>query len=196
MLAAKDKSVSALTGGVEYLLKKNKIDYIKGTASFASATEIDIALLDGGNSQITTKNTIIATGSEVTPFPGVEIDEKQIVSSTGVLDLQEVPGKLVVIGAGVIGLEMGSVWSRLGAKVEVVEFMGAIGGQGIDGAIAKNFQKILTKQGFKFSLNTKVMGVEKRDGKVFIQTEGAKDGKKSEIETDVRLRSFLVIVRF
>ena len=184
-MAAKDKSVSALTGGVEYLLKKNKVDYIKGEASFASATEIDIALLDGGNSQISTKNTIIATGSEVTPFPGIEIDEKQIVSSTGVLELDKVPEKMVVIGAGVIGLEMGSVWSRLGAKVEVVEFLGTIGGQGIDGAIAKDFQKILTKQGFKFSLNTKVMGAEKRDGKVFLQVEGAKDGKKSEIETDV-----------
>jgi dihydrolipoamide dehydrogenase len=181
MLAAKNKSVSALTGGVEYLLKKNKIDYIKGEASFASATEIDIALLEGGNSQISAKNVIIATGSEVTPFPGMEIDEKQIVSSTGVLDLQEVPKKLVVIGAGVIGLEMGSVWSRLGSEVEVVEFLGTIGGQGIDGGIAKNFQKILTKQGIKFSLNTKVMGAEKKDGKVVLAIEGAKDGKKSEV---------------
>lgn len=181
MLAAKNKSVSALTGGVEYLLKKNKIDYIKGEASFASATEIDIALLEGGNSQVSAKNVIIATGSEVTPFPGMEIDEKQIVSSTGVLDLQEVPKKLVVIGAGVIGLEMGSVWSRLGSEVEVVEFLGTIGGQGIDGGIAKNFQKILTKQGIKFSLNTKVMGAEKKDGKVVLAIEGAKDGKKSEV---------------
>lgn len=127
MLKAKDKSVKALTGGVEFLLKKNKVDYIKGAASFASPTSIDVALLDGGKTQIETKNTIIATGSEVTPFPGIEIDEKQIVSSTGALDLQEVPKKMVVIGAGVIGLELGSVWSRLGAEVEVVEFLGAIG---------------------------------------------------------------------
>lgn len=185
MLAAKEKSVTALTGGVEYLLKKNKVDYLKGEASFASATEIDVALLDGGNTQISGKNVIIATGSEVTPFPGIEIDEEQIVSSTGVLELKKVPEKLVVIGAGVIGLEMGSVWNRLGAKVEVVEFMNAIGGQGIDGGIAKNFQKILTKQGMKFSLQTKVLGAEKRDGKVFLSVESAKDGKKSEVSLRV-----------
>ncbi|CEQ40032.1 SPOSA6832_01610, partial [Sporobolomyces salmonicolor] len=187
MLKAKEKSVSALTGGVEYLLKKNKVDYIKGTASFASAQNLDVALLDGGSTQVQGKNIIIATGSEVTPFPGIEIDEKQIVSSTGVLELQKVPEKLVVIGAGVIGLEMGSVWSRLGAKVEVVEFLNAIGGAGMDGEVAKNFQKILTKQGLKFSLNTKVMGAEKKDGKVFLQVEGAKDGKQSTIEADVVL---------
>ncbi|KDE04635.1 dihydrolipoyl dehydrogenase [Microbotryum lychnidis-dioicae p1A1 Lamole] len=187
MLEAKNKSVAALTGGVEYLLKKNKVDYIKGEASFASATEIDVALLDGGKTQVSAKNVIIATGSEVTPFPGMEIDEKQIVSSTGVLDLQKVPEKLVVIGAGVIGLEMGSVWSRLGAKVEVVEFLGGIGGAGIDGGIAKAFQKILTKQGIKFSLNTKVLGATKKDGKVSLEIEGAKDGKKSTIEADVVL---------
>ncbi|GAA6033925.1 hypothetical protein JCM8097_000411 [Rhodosporidiobolus ruineniae] len=187
MLGAKDKSVKALTGGVEYLLKKNKVDYIKGTASFSTPTTIDVALLDGGNTQVATKNTIIATGSEVTPFPGIEIDEKQIVSSTGALDLQSVPEKLVVIGAGVIGLELGSVWSRLGAKVEVVEFLGAIGGAGMDGEVAKNFQKILSKQGLKFNLNTKVMGAEKKDGKVFLKVEGAKDGKESTIEADVVL---------
>ncbi|GAA5862381.1 hypothetical protein JCM8547_007622 [Rhodosporidiobolus lusitaniae] len=187
MLDAKNKSVKALTGGIEYLFKKNKVDYVKGTASFASATQIDVALLDGGNTQLTTKNTIIATGSEVTPFPGIEIDEKQIVSSTGALDLQQVPEKMVVIGAGVIGLELGSVWSRLGAKVEVVEYLGAIGGAGMDGDVAKNFQKILSKQGLKFNLNTKVMGAEKKDGKVFLEVEGAKDGKKSTIEADVVL---------
>ena len=183
MLKAKAKAVTALTGGVEYLLKKNKVDYIKGTASFASATDLDISLLDGGSTQISAKNIIIATGSEVTPFPGVEIDEVQIVSSTGALDLQKVPEKLVIIGAGVIGLEMGSVWARLGAKVEVVEYMGIIGGTGMDGGIAKAFQKILTKQGFKFSLNTKVMGVEKKDGKVVVNVEGAKDGKASTVST-------------
>ncbi|KAK4049798.1 dihydrolipoamide dehydrogenase precursor [Microbotryomycetes sp. JL201] len=187
MLDAKNKSVKALTGGVEYLFKKNKVEYIKGEASFASANEIDVALIDGGNTQVSAKNIIIATGSEVTPFPGIEIDEKQIVSSTGVLDLEKVPEKLVVIGAGVIGLEMGSVWNRLGSKVEVVEFMNAIGGQGIDGAVAKSFQKILTKQGMKFSLNTKVLSAEKKDGKVHLQVEGAKDGKKSEIVADVVL---------
>ncbi|GAA5999168.1 dihydrolipoyl dehydrogenase [Rhodotorula paludigena] len=187
MLQAKDKSVKALTGGVEYLLKKNKVDYIKGTASFASPTSIDVALLEGGNTQVEAKNVIIATGSEVTPFPGIEIDEKQIVSSTGALELSEVPKKMVVIGAGVIGLELGSVWSRLGANVEVVEFLGAIGGAGMDAEVAKNFQKILGKQGLKFNLNTKVLGATKKDGVVHLEVEGAKDGKKSTIEADVVL---------
>jgi len=187
MMKAKDKAVKALTGGVEYLLRKNKVDYIKGHGWFSSPTTIKVDLLDGGETEITTKNTVIATGSEVAPFPGIEIDEEQIVSSTGVLELKKVPEKLVVIGAGIIGLEMGSVWSRLGAKVEVVEFLNMIGGQGIDGAIASNFQKILAKQGMKFNLQTKVLGAEKRDGKVYLQVESAKDGKKSEIEADVVL---------
>lgn len=183
MLQAKTNAITALTGGVEYLLKKNKVDYIKGTASFASATEIDVSLLDGGSTQISSKNVIIATGSEVTPFPGIEIDEEQIVSSTGVLDLQKVPGKLVVIGAGVIGLEMGSVWSRLGANVEVVEYMGVIGGLGMDGGVSKAFQRILAKQGVKFNLNTKVISTEKKDGKVIVHVEGAKDGKASQVRS-------------
>ncbi|GAA5821610.1 hypothetical protein JCM10212_002996 [Sporobolomyces blumeae] len=187
MMKAKDKSVSALTGGVEYLLKKNKVDYIKGLASFASPSQVDVELLDGGKTQVSGKNVIIATGSEVTPFPGIEIDEKQIVSSTGVLELDKVPEKLTVIGAGIIGLEMGSVWSRLGAQVEVVEYLGAIGGAGMDAEVAKNFQKILAKQGLKFSLNTKVLGATKKDGKVHLEVEGAKNGKKSTIETDVVL---------
>lgn len=181
MLKAKTKAITGLTGGIEFLFKKNKVDYIKGTAAFASPTTIDVALLDGGNTQISAKNIIIATGSEVTPFPGIEVDEVQVVSSTGALDLQKVPEKMVVIGAGVIGLELGSVWSRLGAKVEVVEYTGVIGGMGMDGGIAKAFQKILVKQGMKFSLNTKVMGAEKRDGKVFVNVEGAKDAKKSTV---------------
>lgn len=181
MLKAKTKAVAGLTGGVEFLLKKNKVDYIKGTASFSSATTLNVSLLDGGESQISAKNIIIATGSEVTPFPGIEIDEVQIVSSTGALELQKVPEKMVVIGAGVIGLELGSVWSRLGAKVEVVEYTGLIGGMGMDGGIAKAFQKIMTKQGVKFSLNTKVIDAVKKDGKVVVTVEGAKDSKKSEV---------------
>ena len=119
------------------------------------------------------------------PFPGIEIDEEQIVSSTGALDLTQVPGKLVVIGAGVIGLEMGSVWSRLGAKVEVVEYMGMIGGLGMDGGVSKAFQRILAKQGVKFNLNTKVITTEKKDGKVIVHVEGAKDGQKSEVRSFV-----------
>ena len=138
MLKAKDTSVVGLTKGVEGLFKKNKVDYIKGSASFVSPTRIAIKLNDGGETEIEAKNVVIATGSEVAPFPGgsIEIDEKQIVSSTGALELKQVPRKMIVIGGGVIGLEMGSVWSRLGAEVTVVEFLGAIGGAGIDEEVA------------------------------------------------------------
>lgn len=187
MLSAKDKSVTALTKGVEGLLKKNKVDYIKGAASFASATEIDVALLEGGQTQISGKNIIIATGSEVTPFPGIEVDEKQVVSSTGALDLQEVPKKMVVIGGGVIGLELGSVWNRLGSEVTVVEFLSSIGGAGIDQEIAASFHKILQKQGLKFKLGFKVIDMEKKDGKCYLNVESAKGGKKEQIEADVVL---------
>lgn len=138
MLKAKDTSVTGLTKGVEMLFKQNKVDYIKGTASFVSPTRISVQLNDGGETEVDSKNFIIATGSEVSPFPGgaITIDEEQIVSSTGALDLKQVPGKMVVIGGGIIGLEMGSVWSRLGAEVTVVEFLGAIGGAGIDEEVA------------------------------------------------------------
>lgn len=138
MLSAKDNAVTGLTKGIEFLFKQNKVDYLKGAASFLSPTKLSVSLLEGGTSEIDAKNIIIATGSEVTPFPGgtIEIDEKQIVSSTGALDLQEVPEKMVVIGGGIIGLEMGSVWSRLGADVTVVEFLGGIGGVGIDEEVA------------------------------------------------------------
>lgn len=183
MLKAKTDSVNGLTKGVEMLFKQNKVDYIKGTASFVSPTRIAIQLNDGGETEVEAKNVIIATGSEVAPFPGggIEIDEQQIVSSTGALELQKVPEKMVVIGGGVIGLELGSVWSRLGAQVTVVEFLGGIGGVGIDEEIAKAFQRSLTKQGLKFMLNTKVLSAEKKDGKVFIKTESAKGGKEETV---------------
>lgn len=187
MLKAKDKAVSSLTKGVEGLMKKNKVDYVKGFASFASPNSLNVKLNDGGETQLEAKNIIIATGSTVTPFPGIEIDEKQIVSSTGALDLQKVPEKMIVIGGGVIGLEMGSVWSRLGAKVEVVEFLSAIGGAGMDSEISKSFQKILEKQGMKFKLGTKVIDSEKKDGKIFLNVEDAKSGKKEQLDADVVL---------
>lgn len=138
MLKAKDDAVYNLTKGVETLFKMNKVDYIKGAASFVSPTKLSVKLNDGGETEVEAKNVVIATGSEVTPFPGggIEIDEKQIVSSTGALELQEVPAKMVVIGGGIIGLEMGSVWSRLGSEVTVVEFLGGIGGAGIDEEVA------------------------------------------------------------
>lgn len=183
MLKAKDTSVTGLTKGIETLFKQNKVDYIKGAASFVSPTKLTVELLEGGTTEVEAKNVIIATGSEVSPFPGggIEIDEKQIVSSTGALELQEVPKKMVVIGGGIIGLEMGSVWSRLGAEVTVVEYLGAIGGQGIDEEIAKQFQKILAKQGLKFKLNTKVLSADKQDGLVHIKTEAAKGGKEETV---------------
>ena len=139
MLEAKTAAVTGLTKGVEYLFKQNKVDYIKGTASFLSSTSISVSPIEAGSTlEVSSKNFIIATGSEVSPFPGgsITIDEEQIVSSTGALDLQKVPEKMVVIGGGIIGLEMGSVWSRLGAEVTVVEFLGGIGGAGIDEEVA------------------------------------------------------------
>jgi dihydrolipoamide dehydrogenase len=187
MLKNKEKAVTGLTKGVEGLIKKNKVDYVKGWASFASPTSLNISLTEGGETQIEGKNIIIATGSEVTPFPGIEIDEKSIVSSTGALDLQQVPEKMIVIGGGVIGLEMGSVWNRLGANVQVVEFLNGIGGAGIDQEVAKSFQKILTKQGVKFKLGTKVIDAEKKDGKVYLNVEDAKSGKKEQLDADVVL---------
>ncbi|KAF8132575.1 hypothetical protein EV363DRAFT_1328882 [Boletus edulis] len=189
MLKAKEQSVVSLTKGIEMLFKQNKVDYIKGAGSFVSPTRIAVQLLEGGETEIEAKNFIIATGSEVAPFPGgaIEIDEKQIVSSTGALELQEVPNKMVVIGGGIIGLEMGSVWSRLGAEVTVVEFLGGIGGAGIDEEVAKQFQKILAKQGIKFKLNTKVLSADKVDGKVSVKTQSAKGDKEETIEADVVL---------
>ncbi|CAO1632075.1 unnamed protein product [Sympodiomycopsis kandeliae] len=187
MMKQKDQSVSGLTKGIEGLFKKNKVDYIKGAGSFASPTSVNVQLNDGGETQVEAKNIIIATGSEVTPFPGVEIDEEQIVSSTGALALKKVPEKMIVIGGGVIGLEMGSVWSRLGAKVSVVEFLPAIGGAGMDPDVATQFKKILEKQGLKFNLGTKVIDSEKKDGKVFLNVEDVKSGKKEQLDADVVL---------
>lgn len=136
MLKAKETAVSNLTKGIEGLFKKYKVDYIKGSGSFASATKINVDLLAGGTEELEAKNVIIATGSEAVPFPGVPFDEERIISSTGALELKEVPKTMTVIGGGVIGLELGSVWSRLGADVTVVEFLGGIGGVGIDEEIA------------------------------------------------------------
>lgn len=139
MLEAKTNAVTSLTKGIELLFRQNKVDYIKGSASFVSAGSISVTPIETGSPvEVSAKNFIIATGSEVSPFPGgaITIDEKQIVSSTGALDLQKVPEKMVVIGGGIIGLEMGSVWSRLGAEVTVVEFLGGIGGAGIDEEVA------------------------------------------------------------
>ena len=142
---------------------------------------------DGSVSTIPTKNILIATGSEVTPFPGIEIDEKKIISSTGALSLDEVPKEMILIGAGVIGLELGSVWTRLGSKVTALEFLGHVGGMGIDMEISKTFQRLLTKQGMKFKMNTKVTSAAiGSNGKVSVSAEDKK-GKSETIECDTLL---------
>ncbi|KAJ1954446.1 dihydrolipoamide dehydrogenase precursor [Dispira parvispora] len=186
MMKQKETSVTGLTKGIEFLFKKNKVDYVKGHGRFASPHEVEVELLDGGKQVLKAKNIIIATGSEPTHMPGLEVDEKQIVTSTGALSLEKVPEKMIVIGGGVIGLELGSVWSRLGAEVTVVEYMSAIGA-GMDTQLAKAFHRTLQKQGLKFKLNTKVVGSEKKDGRVQLKVEAAKGGKEETLEADVVL---------
>src|SRR5262249_14155233 len=141
---------------------------------------------DGKTRSLTAKNIIIATGSDVAPLPGVTLDEKQIVSSTGALSLAAVPKKLLVVGAGVIGLELGSVWGRLGAEVTVVEFLDRVT-PGIDREVSKAFQRVLTKQGFTFHLSTKVTGVEKKGGALKVTVEPASGGEKQVLDADVML---------
>jgi len=188
MMAQKTKVVGELTKGVEFLLKKNKSEAIVGEARITGPGKVEVKLADGKTRSLTCKNIIIATGSDVAPLPGVTIDEKQIVSSTGAIALSSVPKKLLVVGAGVIGLELGSVWKRLGAEVTVVEFLDRIT-PGIDGEISKTFQRILTKQGLTFQLSTKVTGVEKTKTGLKVTVEPAAGGDKSTIECDVMLVS-------
>ncbi|CZS92567.1 probable dihydrolipoamide dehydrogenase, mitochondrial precursor [Rhynchosporium graminicola] len=187
MMKSKDTAVSGLTKGVEFLFKKNNVEYIKGTAAFAGEHEIKVNLTEGGEKTIIGKNILIATGSEATPFPGLEIDEKRIITSTGAIALNKVPESMIVIGGGIIGLEMGSVWSRLGSKVTVVEFLGQIGGPGMDNEVAKATQKILKKQGIDFKLNTKVMGGDPSGDKIKLEVEAAKGGKNETLDADVVL---------
>jgi dihydrolipoamide dehydrogenase len=181
MMARKTEVVSTLTKGIEGLFKKNKVTYLKGHGTISGKNEVDV---DG--TKYGAKNIIIATGSEVTPLPGITIDEKQIVSSTGALELDKVPGHLVVIGAGVIGLELGSVWRRLGAKVTVLEYLDRIT-PGIDTEIAKNFQKILEKQGIEFKLGVKVTGAKAGKSGVDLTFEPAAGGAAESMKADVVL---------
>lgn len=181
MIARKDKVVKELTQGIEFLFKKNKVTYIKGHGTITGANEVTV-----GAEKLTAKNIVIATGSVVTPLPNVEIDEKQIVSSTGALSLEKVPEHLVVIGGGVIGLEMGSVWRRLGAKVTVVEFLDRITPT-MDGEISKQFQRILQKQGFEFKLSTKVTAAKKDKKGVTLTLEPAAGGKAETVTADTVL---------
>lgn len=180
-MKAKDTSVSGLTKGVEFLFKKNGVEYLKGTGSFVNEHEIKVQLNDGGETSVVGKNILIATGSEATPFPGLEIDEKRVVSSTGAIALEQVPEKMLVIGGGIIGLEMASVWSRLGSKVTVVEFLNQIGGPGMDTEISKQAQKILKKQGIDFKLSTKVVSGDKSGETVKLEVDAAKGGKPETV---------------
>ncbi|KAK6752608.1 hypothetical protein RB195_003805 [Necator americanus] len=187
MMEAKASSVKQLTGGIVQLFKANKVGHIEGVGTITGPNQVQVKKNDGSIETVNTRNILIATGSEVTPFPGIPIDEDQIVSSTGALSLKAVPKKMVVIGAGVIGLELGSVWQRLGAQVTAVEFLEHIGGFGIDMEVSKTFQRTLTKQGLKFLLSTKVMAATKNGGNITVEVEGAKDGKKQTLECDTLL---------
>jgi len=188
LMKQKTDAVKGLTGGVAFLFKANKVTHLQGFGSIKSANEVVVTKKDNTQETIRTKNILIATGSEVTPFPGIEIDEDKVVSSTGALSLKEVPKDLIMIGGGVIGLELGSVWSRLGSNVTCVEFLPHIGGQGIDMEVSKAFQKILAKQGIKFRLETKVTSAEKTGDKVRVQLESVKTpGQKESVDCDTLL---------
>lgn len=183
MMAQKAESVEALTKGVEFLMKKNKVDYIKGWGRIDGPGKVVVKAEDGSETVLETKNIVIATGSEPTPLPGVTIDNKRIVDSTGALSLPEAPKSLIVVGAGVIGLELGSVWKRLGAEVTVVEFLDRIL-PGTDTEVANAFQKILTKQGFKFKLASKVTGATATDKQVQLTLEPVAGGDAETLQAD------------
>lgn len=181
MLESKAKAVEGLTAGIEFLFKKNKVEHVFGFGKITGAGSVDV---DG--KAYSAKNIVIATGSEVATLPGVEIDEARIVSSTGALDLADVPEHMLVIGAGVIGLELGSVWRRLGAKVTVVEYLDHIL-PGMDAEVQKQATRIFKKQGFKFELGRKVTGVKSLKSGLKISTEASAGGKDKDIEADVVL---------
>ena len=185
MMSNKDSSVATLTKGVEFLFKKNKVTYIKGVGSFNEKNEI-LVKNDKSEMKIKTDKTIISTGSEPLSLPGIDFDEKKILSSTGALSISKLPKKMVVVGGGYIGLEMGSVWSRLGTEVHVIEYLDHIT-PGLDKEISNEFMKILKKQNIKFELNTKVEKITKIDKGVIIETTN-KDSKNN-IEADVVLIS-------
>ena len=187
MMKSKDKAVTILTKGVEFLLKKNKVSYFKGIGSLKSKNEILIKDDQNKESLIHADKIIIATGSLPVSLPGIDFDEKIIVSSTGALKLEKVPKKLIVVGGGYIGLEMGSVWSRLGSEVHVVEFLDHIT-PGMDKEISIEFMKILKKQGIKFHMKHKVESI-KKDKLGAIVTTSDKDGNKKNFECDVVLIS-------
>ena len=181
MMSFKSKVITDNTKGIEFLFKKNKIDWLKGEGSIPAPGQVTVA-----GETYAAKHIVIATGSDVTPLPGITIDEKQIVSSTGALELEKVPDHLVVIGAGVIGLELGTVWRRLGAKVTVIEYLDRIL-PGMDLEVAKATQKVLEKQGIDFKLGSKVTSADAGKKKVTLSVEPAAGGKAESIEGDIVL---------
>jgi dihydrolipoamide dehydrogenase len=186
MMNFKQQGIDGNVKGVEFLMKKNKIDVIVGKGKVLGTGKVEVSGSDGKTQIVETKNIVIATGSDVAKLKGIEVDEKRIVSSTGALSLEQVPGKLLIVGAGVIGLELGSVWHRLGAEVTVVEFLDRIL-PGMDGEIAKSFQRILEKQGFAFKLGAKVTGIDSSGKRLAAQVEPAAGGKAETLEADVVL---------
>ncbi|WP_374573848.1 dihydrolipoyl dehydrogenase [Phenylobacterium sp.] len=181
MMNQKAESVAALTKGIEFLFKKNKVDWIKGAGKIAGPGKVEVTAEDGSVTALEAKNIVIATGSEPSSLPGVEVDNKRIVDSTGALSLPEVPKSLVVIGAGIIGLELGSVWRRLGAEVTVVEFLDRIT-PGMDAEIAKTFQRSLTKQGMTFKLGAKVTGAKAGKNDVTLTVEPVAGGEAETLK--------------
>jgi len=188
MMKKKEQAVTGLTKGIEVLFKKNGVTYVKGHGKITANQEITVETMDGKQEKIFAKNIVIATGSEPTPLPFLPFDEKRIVSSTGALSMEQAPKKMFIIGAGVIGLEMGSVWSRLGTEVVVVEFLDRIT-PFLDAEVGKTFQKVLEKQGMKFMLGTKVVAADKTDSGVSLTIEPAKGGEKQTLTADVMLVS-------
>jgi len=186
MMGHKDETVKANVDGVAFLFKKNKVAAFHGTGKIVGPGKVEVAGEDGKVQTLDTKAIVIATGSDSTPLPGVEVDEKSVVTSTGALELAKVPGKMIVVGAGVIGLELGSVWRRLGAEVTVVEFLDRIL-PGTDNDVAKQFQRMLAKQGIAFKLGSKVTGVDKARGGLKVSVEPAKGGDVEVLDADIVL---------
>jgi dihydrolipoamide dehydrogenase len=186
MMNFKQQGIDGNVKGVEFLMKKNKIDVLAGKGKILGTGKVQVTGNDGASQTVETKSIVIATGSDIARLKGIEIDEKRIVSSTGALALDKVPGKLLVVGAGVIGLELGSVWRRLGAQVTVVEFLDRIL-PGMDNEIAKQFQRILEKQGFAFKLGAKVTGVDTSGATLKATIEPAAGGAAQTLEADVVL---------
>jgi dihydrolipoamide dehydrogenase len=188
MMNYKEEGINGNVKGIDFLFKKNKVASFYGTAKILSSNQINIKLNDGTEKLIEAKNIVIATGSESASLNGIEIDEEKIVSSTGALSLEKIPEHLTIIGGGYIGLELGSVWSRLGSKVTVVEYLDRIA-PGLDGELSSEFQKILKRQGLNFITGAKVTGVEKKSDGLSVNIEDVSSGETSSLESSVVLVS-------